>query len=279
MVRPGGDDSQRAAVTSRSATGRERPVNRSLIACGRCRRLWILTAARRICAYPATSSPSVLARRGARASRAHGGGGRSRADRRLGPAAATCAILAQDGSLASPQEVRAFAAAHDLAVVQTADIATYRRELEPAIEGETSLPTPGATFLAIGYRDRYEARRAPRTRPGRTADLRRGEGPPACGLPGGRRVRLRGLRLPASAPPLTRRGRGQRPRLRSVRAESRRRSPSPPARRARPQRDARGPRPRRCRDGHQPRRSVDTQGPGRHRHTLANDRSAVEQPR
>jgi 3,4-dihydroxy 2-butanone 4-phosphate synthase/GTP cyclohydrolase II len=77
----------------------------------------------------------------------------------LSHAAVTCSILAEDGTMATLDETHAFAARHGLVVLQIADIATYRREVEPVIEriGQASLPTPEGRFLALGYRDRFEA--------------------------------------------------------------------------------------------------------------------------
>jgi 3,4-dihydroxy 2-butanone 4-phosphate synthase/GTP cyclohydrolase II len=77
----------------------------------------------------------------------------------LSQAAVTCSILAEDGTMATLDETHAFAARHALVVLQIADIATYRREVEPVIQriGQASLPTPEGRFLALGYRDRFEA--------------------------------------------------------------------------------------------------------------------------
>ncbi len=77
----------------------------------------------------------------------------------LSHAALTCSVLTEDGTTATLDETHAFAARHGLVVLQIADIATYRREVEPVIEriGQASLPIPEGRFLALGYRDRFEA--------------------------------------------------------------------------------------------------------------------------
>ena len=77
----------------------------------------------------------------------------------LSPAAVTCSILSDTGTTASVEQIRTFADHHGLTVLQIADIAAYRRQHEDVIErvGEAVIPTPESRFLALGYRDRYEA--------------------------------------------------------------------------------------------------------------------------
>jgi 3,4-dihydroxy 2-butanone 4-phosphate synthase/GTP cyclohydrolase II len=76
----------------------------------------------------------------------------------LSRAALTCPILAEDGTMATLDQTHAFAAHHGLVVLQIADIATYRRDVELVVErvGQASLPIPEGRFLAVGYSDRYE---------------------------------------------------------------------------------------------------------------------------
>ncbi len=77
----------------------------------------------------------------------------------LAPAAATCSILTESGTIATLEQIGEFAAEHGLVVLQIADIAAYRRQREDVIDrcGEALLPVPEGRFVALGYRDHYES--------------------------------------------------------------------------------------------------------------------------
>lgn len=76
----------------------------------------------------------------------------------LAPAAVSSSMLTETGDTAALDEITGFAEEHGLVVLQIADVAAYRRDLEDVIErvGEAVLPVPSGRFLALGYRDRFE---------------------------------------------------------------------------------------------------------------------------
>jgi len=72
----------------------------------------------------------------------------------LSPAAMTCEIQGDDGSIAGPKELAAFCAEHGLAVVEIADLIAYRHRADRLVEQmlEVELPTRHGSFRAVAYR-------------------------------------------------------------------------------------------------------------------------------
>jgi 3,4-dihydroxy 2-butanone 4-phosphate synthase / GTP cyclohydrolase II len=73
----------------------------------------------------------------------------------LQPAGALCEIVSQknEGDMARADELRVFAADHDLALVTIADLIAYRRRFEKQVErvAEARIPTRHGAFVAYGY--------------------------------------------------------------------------------------------------------------------------------
>jgi len=87
----------------------------------------------------------------------------------LQPAGVLCEIMAEDGTMARSEELRAFAKAWDLAMITVTDLIEYRRRTERLVlrEAQTELPTRFGTFLLIAYRgtvDHSERIRSRRSR-------------------------------------------------------------------------------------------------------------------
>ncbi len=72
----------------------------------------------------------------------------------LQPVAAVCPIMDGQGRPASGATVSGFCAEHGLRLLRAAELITYRRCREEAVERvvETRLPTSAGTFQALGYR-------------------------------------------------------------------------------------------------------------------------------
>lgn len=72
----------------------------------------------------------------------------------LSPASALCELVNDDGSMMRAEQCRAFADAHDLAMISIADLIRFRRRTERQVElvATTALPTPFGEFTAYGYR-------------------------------------------------------------------------------------------------------------------------------
>jgi 3,4-dihydroxy 2-butanone 4-phosphate synthase/GTP cyclohydrolase II len=71
------------------------------------------------------------------------------------PAGVVCEILREDGSMMREQELRAFAAAHQLPVLEIADLIRYRLRDEQLFErvGASQLPTDYGNFTAYAYHE------------------------------------------------------------------------------------------------------------------------------
>lgn len=72
------------------------------------------------------------------------------------PAAVTCCVLDEAGSVADADFLQAFAASHGLRIVRVGDVLEHRARLEPVVERcfERSLHTALGSFRMVGYRDR-----------------------------------------------------------------------------------------------------------------------------
>jgi 3,4-dihydroxy 2-butanone 4-phosphate synthase/GTP cyclohydrolase II len=70
------------------------------------------------------------------------------------PIAVIGEIIAPDGSMARGEQLRAFAAEHDLPILAIADLVRYRRATEQLIEhvGSAAMPTVFGEFRAVAYR-------------------------------------------------------------------------------------------------------------------------------
>jgi 3,4-dihydroxy 2-butanone 4-phosphate synthase/GTP cyclohydrolase II len=73
----------------------------------------------------------------------------------LAPAGVLCELVSQkdDGDMARREELEAFAAEHDLALITIADLIAYRRRTESQVKkvAEARIPTAHGTFRAVGY--------------------------------------------------------------------------------------------------------------------------------
>ncbi|BBZ74817.1 riboflavin biosynthesis protein RibA [Mycolicibacterium anyangense] len=73
------------------------------------------------------------------------------------PSGVLCELVSQrhPSTMADTDELSAFAATHRLPMVSIAEIAAYRRRLEPQVMrcAETALPAAAGSFRALGYRD------------------------------------------------------------------------------------------------------------------------------
>ena len=65
-----------------------------------------------------------------------------------------CEVMNDDGTMARPQELAAFAARHGLAIIGISDLVAYRRRTEKLVAAvaEARLPTPHGLFSAHVYR-------------------------------------------------------------------------------------------------------------------------------
>jgi 3,4-dihydroxy 2-butanone 4-phosphate synthase/GTP cyclohydrolase II len=74
----------------------------------------------------------------------------------LSPAGVLCELVNDDGSMARPPELHAFADLHKLALISVADLCAYRRRTERLIAAvaDARLPTRHGLFSARIYRDR-----------------------------------------------------------------------------------------------------------------------------
>ncbi|HSI80332.1 MAG TPA: 3,4-dihydroxy-2-butanone-4-phosphate synthase [Solirubrobacterales bacterium] len=72
----------------------------------------------------------------------------------LGPAAVVCEIQSDDGSMAGPGEIAAFAGEHQLPIVEIGALIAHRRRVDRLVEElvEIDLPTRHGTFRAVAYR-------------------------------------------------------------------------------------------------------------------------------
>ncbi len=75
----------------------------------------------------------------------------------LSPCGVLCEIVNDDGSMARPADLVAFAQRHGLHLVTIADLVAYRRRTEPLVRlaAEARLPTRHGVFSARVYRDRH----------------------------------------------------------------------------------------------------------------------------
>lgn len=78
----------------------------------------------------------------------------------LFPAAVTCGILDEEGSMARLPKLQAFGASHGLELVSIGDLIAHRHRHEAHVERvvETAMPTRHGLFHAIGYREFREDR-------------------------------------------------------------------------------------------------------------------------
>jgi 3,4-dihydroxy 2-butanone 4-phosphate synthase / GTP cyclohydrolase II len=72
----------------------------------------------------------------------------------LRPCGVLCEIVNDDGSMARPRELQAFAARHRLPLVSIADLVAYRRRSEPLVRAvaDARMPTAHGVFQARVYR-------------------------------------------------------------------------------------------------------------------------------
>jgi 3,4-dihydroxy 2-butanone 4-phosphate synthase/GTP cyclohydrolase II len=72
----------------------------------------------------------------------------------LRPGAAICAVMGEDGALASPADLAAYCERHGLAQVTVGDLIDHRLRTEPVLERLTStrMSTPFGDFDAVGFR-------------------------------------------------------------------------------------------------------------------------------
>jgi 3,4-dihydroxy 2-butanone 4-phosphate synthase/GTP cyclohydrolase II len=75
----------------------------------------------------------------------------------LAPCGVLCEVVNEDGSMARPLELVAFAQRHGLHLISIADLVAYRRRTEPLVQAvaEARLPTRHGAFSARVYRDRH----------------------------------------------------------------------------------------------------------------------------
>ena len=73
----------------------------------------------------------------------------------LAPCGVLCEIVNDDGTMARPRDLGAFAARHGLPIVSIADLVAHRRRTEPIVEAvaDARLPTAHGVFSARVYRD------------------------------------------------------------------------------------------------------------------------------
>ncbi|GAA2982082.1 bifunctional 3,4-dihydroxy-2-butanone-4-phosphate synthase/GTP cyclohydrolase II [Actinokineospora diospyrosa] len=78
----------------------------------------------------------------------------------LRPAGVLCEIVSQkdEGEMARYDELRVFAAEHDLAIITIADLIAYRRRTEKQVDrvAEARIPTAHGAFRAVGYDSRLD---------------------------------------------------------------------------------------------------------------------------
>ena len=72
----------------------------------------------------------------------------------LAPCGVLCEVMNDDGTMARPPELAAFAARHGLAIISIADLVAHRRRTERLVApvAEARLPTPHGVFSARVYR-------------------------------------------------------------------------------------------------------------------------------
>jgi 3,4-dihydroxy 2-butanone 4-phosphate synthase/GTP cyclohydrolase II len=72
----------------------------------------------------------------------------------LPPCGVLCEVMNDDGTMARPQELAAFADRHGLAIIAISDLVAYRRRTETLVApvAEARLPTPHGLFSARVYR-------------------------------------------------------------------------------------------------------------------------------
>jgi len=78
----------------------------------------------------------------------------------VGPVAAICEIMKDDGSMARMPDLEKFAERHDLKIATVADVIRYRMRTERLVEraGEATIPTEVGEFTAIGYKSQIDNR-------------------------------------------------------------------------------------------------------------------------
>ena len=76
----------------------------------------------------------------------------------LTPAAVTCAILRDDGGVAHPSDLEAFAATHGFPIVSVDDLVAYRLRYETVVHrvARTSIEMEAGVFEAIAYRSEVD---------------------------------------------------------------------------------------------------------------------------
>ena len=72
----------------------------------------------------------------------------------LSPAGVICEVMNEDGTMARVNDLKSYAAKHDLKMITIAELIKYRRGNEKLVERvvETALPTVHGDFRAVGYR-------------------------------------------------------------------------------------------------------------------------------
>lgn len=72
----------------------------------------------------------------------------------LSPAGVICEVMNEDGTMARVNDLKSYAARHELKMITIADLIKYRRGNEKLVERvvETALPTTHGDFRAVGYR-------------------------------------------------------------------------------------------------------------------------------
>jgi 3,4-dihydroxy 2-butanone 4-phosphate synthase/GTP cyclohydrolase II len=71
----------------------------------------------------------------------------------LEPAAAICEVMAEDGKMARMPDLEAFARTHEMGIITTADLISYRQEREPGLQRGPviRLPTRYGDFVVTAY--------------------------------------------------------------------------------------------------------------------------------
>jgi 3,4-dihydroxy 2-butanone 4-phosphate synthase/GTP cyclohydrolase II len=72
----------------------------------------------------------------------------------LSPAGVICEVMNEDGTMARVDDLKSYAAKHELKMITIADLIKYRRQNEKLVERvvATGLPTTFGDFRAVGYR-------------------------------------------------------------------------------------------------------------------------------
>ena len=113
------------------------------------------------------------------------------------PAGVICEVMNDDGSMARVPDLIAYCAEHRLKMVTIKDLIAYRRRSDRLVERvvSTRLPTAFGTFEAVGYRSLVDDKHHLALVKGEIAGQARRARAGPFGVPDGRRLPLRALRL------------------------------------------------------------------------------------